>query len=804
MLKASQWGGRVRGTLPILLLLLVGPVRPAAAAPPTISCPGPQWTYEGGGVYLFVSASDSDGDPVTLTVVNPPRRAAFDPESGLFQWVPDYAQAGQYDVLFRAVAGGQTVECTVAITVANFNRLPRITCPAPITGFAGEILRAQITATDIDGDSLFFSGVSLPSGATVSPSGAFTWLTGGVTPGTTTTIQVQVFDGTNSASCSFQVTVQEAAQGQPEMVCPGFVAGAELQPIEFFISATDPLGRPLSYSAENLPAGASFDPALRKFTWTPTATQSGTYGPRFVVTNNVNPPVACVVTVIVLDGSPPEISCPQPITVAERTSISFTVSATSPPGYPVTYTAENLPPGSSFSPASRQFSWTPSYDQSGSYAPRFVATTAFGVASCTVPIQVLDRPNLAPRITCPLPPTGVVDRSLTFRVTALDPDADAVALSARFLPAGATFTPATGTLNWTPTAGQGGRHVLEFIATDQEARDSCQVSIEVIDPGFVPGPIQPVLLGVLDVPADQGGWVRLRLLTPVNDSPGGSPQIVGYNVWRRVALPGQAVGTGRGELSAGSGLPPGTWESVGFTPAIQSTTMLLLAPTRADSSAAGLAREVYVVTGHVDSPLSWEASRHDSGWSVDNLAPAAPAGIVSRDADGRARLTWTASPDLDLSGYSVHVGEAPGFEPTPGNMRVSTRDTSWIDPDPRAGTWYRIVAHDVHGNASGSDAVASPGPGGVLPGELRLAPPRPSPSSGAVEFDLPADGPVRLSIHDARGRRVAVPARGTFGAGPHRLVWDARDDRGRLLPPGVYTIRLEAGGRTLGRKLIRL
>jgi hypothetical protein len=47
--------------------------------------------------------------------------------------------------------------------------------------------------------------------------------------------------------------------------------------VTFTVSASDPDGDALTYSASNLPAGASFDPATRTFSWIPGYGQSGVY-----------------------------------------------------------------------------------------------------------------------------------------------------------------------------------------------------------------------------------------------------------------------------------------------------------------------------------------------------------------------------------------------------------------------------------------------------------------------------------------------------------------------------------------------
>ena len=47
--------------------------------------------------------------------------------------------------------------------------------------------------------------------------------------------------------------------------------------LSFVISATDPDGDTLTYSASNLPSGATFDAGTRTFSWTPSFTQAGSY-----------------------------------------------------------------------------------------------------------------------------------------------------------------------------------------------------------------------------------------------------------------------------------------------------------------------------------------------------------------------------------------------------------------------------------------------------------------------------------------------------------------------------------------------
>ncbi|MFC5531433.1 S-layer homology domain-containing protein [Cohnella yongneupensis] len=79
----------------------------------------------------------------------------------------------------------------------------------------------------------------------------------------------------------------------------------------FTIHATDKNGNQLTYSAENLPAGAEFNASSRIFSWKPTDSQAGTYSVAFNV-NDGTSTVSSVVQISVLDGTTPTTSTTPP------------------------------------------------------------------------------------------------------------------------------------------------------------------------------------------------------------------------------------------------------------------------------------------------------------------------------------------------------------------------------------------------------------------------------------------------------------------------------------------------------------
>ncbi len=83
-------------------------------------------------------------------------------------------------------------------------------------------------------------------------------------------------------------------------------------------------------------------------------------------------------------------------------------------------------------------------------------------------------------------------------------------------------------------------------------------------------------------------------------------------------------------------------------------------------------------------------------------------------------------------------------------------------------------------------------------GSLRVSPDPFSPDNDGFEdyclisFTLPVNSArMRLRVYDVRGRLVRSITENRFSGQSQSMVWDGRDDRGRLLPMGIYIIYLQ-------------
>ncbi len=100
----------------------------------------------------------------------------------------------------------------------------------------------------------------------------------------------------------------------------------------------------------------------------------------------------------------------------------------------------------------------------------------------------------------------------------------------------------------------------------------------------------------------------------------------------------------------------------------------------------------------------------------------------------------------------------------------------------------------------------------LTPSDYRLAQNIPNPFNAVttIQFSLPAESEVNLTVYDLVGRKVAEPLTSVpFESGSHFLIWDGKDSQDRPVSSGVYFYRLEAvkNGQTKfakTRKLILL
>jgi hypothetical protein len=75
--------------------------------------------------------------------------------------------------------------------------------------------------------------------------------------------------------------------------------------------------------------------------------------------------------------------------------------------------------------------------------------------------------------------------------------------------------------------------------------------------------------------------------------------------------------------------------------------------------------------------------------------------------------------------------------------------------------------------------------------KIILGAPNPFHGSARIAFTLPGDTFVSLDVYDVSGRQVRRLLNGQRAAGINTVTWDATNDLGQRVVPGVYFYRLQ-------------
>ena len=326
---------------------------------------------------------------------------------------------------------------------------------------------------------------------------------------------------------------------------------------------------------------------------------------------------------------------------------------------------------------------------------------------------------------------------------------------------------------------------------------------------------------IRDVPQDNGKKVQV-LWNAFPAEQYSYNQLVNYGVWRKdPILPSvnsvKKVGSFTELMSVtkqgGSAvLGASVWTYVGSVPASAMAQYSYVAPTLFDSTkTSGQRWTVFYIAGYTKDNQVMYSSQPDSGYSVDNLAPASPSGLNASFQNNMVTLKWAANVDGDVYQYNVYRGTIPNFDPVSSTPVAKVRTPLYQDPVSQSGVtyYYKVSAIDMAGNESGYTSVSvltDVQEGAGVPKEFALNQNFPNPFNPSTEisFAVPKQTAVKVVIYGLSGEVVATLVNQTMSAGNYRVTWNGRTDDGRSVASGVYFYHLQSEGFTATKKMTLL
>ena len=197
------------------------------------------------------------------------------------------------------------------------------------------------------------------------------------------------------------------------------------------------------------------------------------------------------------------------------------------------------------------------------------------------------------------------------------------------------------------------------------------------------------------------------------------------------------------------------------------------------------------------------------GWTVE---PAYCGVLFDREGSAKYPLVMGFLDSLETGGT---VADLYGYWPPPSDPEYpwTIADTSVVNMSVilwvLTTTVAERIARGIEVPLTLDDLIDTTDVAPPPPPETRVArslavAPNPSPGGCNLRFSLSAPRQGSLVVFDASGREVRTLRTGGFTAGEQAAHWDGRDHDGRVVPNGVYLVRLQLDGDIEMRRVVLL
>ncbi|MGD9140206.1 MAG: HYR domain-containing protein [bacterium] len=186
------------------------------------------------------------------------------------------------------------------------------------------------------------------------------------------------------------------------------------------------------------------------------------------------------------------------------------------------------------------------------------------------------------------------------------------------------------------------------------------------------------------------------------------------------------------------------------------------------------------------------SSSFDLVYSSEDLS------VVSALATGLATGSMTAH---NATGDEIIFAMA-GAEAFAGTGEVARITFGKVDPDADASSveLTAVVFNDGEPPAEiGTSAGVPTETAGTF---LGRAVPNPFTQGTMINFEMAEAGQVSLEIYNVEGQLIRTLVSGSVNAGPHSVLWNGKDNTGRMAARGVYFCSMEADGYRATEKIV--
>lgn len=199
-----------------------------------------------------------------------------------------------------------------------------------------------------------------------------------------------------------------------------------------------------------------------------------------------------------------------------------------------------------------------------------------------------------------------------------------------------------------------------------------------------------------------------------------------------------------------------------------------------------------------DAENNTGADLSDQSFTIVDAATATLlASFVANPIDRGIELRWqigdpTAFQSVQLARASSSAGP---WEPLSLALTDGADGTTAVDAAATSGTtyWYRLTGVTRQGQTVTLGTISGTAGAAVTQFAITHVSPNPTHGMTNIEFTVPRQSDVRISVMDVVGREVATLTHGTHSAGRYQVMWTG-EVKGGKAPAGLYFIRMQAPG----------
>ena len=294
----------------------------------------------------------------------------------------------------------------------------------------------------------------------------------------------------------------------------------------------------------------------------------------------------------------------------------------------------------------------------------------------------------------------------------------------------------------------------------------------------------PEIISIEDIPEDQGYRVYLTFSKAYFDDDTLPRETGGYSIERL-----DNIGGNQTWVNIASGFAYGESE---YTYEVETLYNSI------DDGDSGLS--TFRVIASLEEGLY--VSDESTGFSIDNIIPSSPTGIIISIIDNNINLIWNQNQDIDLDYYNIYYKDVDEEE---WNYDGSTDQTNYnLDYDSDQVIEIYITAVDINFNESENSEIVSTL--GLeldinLPTNFEILSSYPNPFNPItnLSYSIPSSDLVEVSVYSINGILEKKIFDGIQQAGVHNIKWNANSHAS-----GIYFIKIHYKNKIKIQKVLLL